>query len=412
MSGRAGPAAVRLAVVGVGDDGAAGLSPRARGIVQEAELLVGGHRQLQMFPEHPAERLPIVGRLEAVYERIAPELGRRRVVVLASGDPCFFGIGPLLAERFGRDRVEIVPNVGCVALAFARLGEGWQDAMVVSAHGRPLVDAVRRARGATKLAVLTDDVNTPARFARALLEAGAGGRAASVFEHLGGPDERAFHGSLEEVTTQEFGSLNVLVVSPLSWPSLEQSFGRPDEGLAHDGGLITKAEVRAVTLSKLRLRLGDTLWDVGAGSGSVTIEAAGLMPRGRVYAIERRAEQIELLRRNVAATGRGGLVTAVHGAAPAALDGLPNPDAAFVGGSGGSLEAILECCYERLRSGGRLVVNLATIEHLTACLAWGRAVGARPEVVQVAVSRGTEILGFTRFEALNPVFVVAFERGS
>jgi precorrin-6B C5,15-methyltransferase / cobalt-precorrin-6B C5,C15-methyltransferase len=373
---------------------------------------VGGRRQLQMFPEHPAERLPIVGRLDAIYERIALELGRRRVVVLASGDPGFFGIGPLLAERFGRHRVEILPNVGCVALAFARLGESWQDATVVSAHGRPLADVVRWARGATKLAVLTDDVNTPAQIARALLEAGAEDGAVSVFEHLGGADERAFHGSLETVTTQEFGSLNVLVVSPLSWPPVDQSFGRPDDELAHDGGLITKAEVRAVALSKLRLRPGDTFWDVGAGCGSVAIEAAGLVPRGLVYAIERRGEQIELLRRNVAATGRGGLVTVLHGAAPAALDGLPDPDAVFVGGSGGSLVEILARCHGRLRPGGRLVVNLATVEHLAACLAWGRAVGARPEVVQVAVSRGTEILGFTRFEALNPVFVVAFGGGS
>ena len=143
-----------VAVVGIGDDGPAGLAPRARRIVQEAEVLCGGHRHLALFSEHPAERVPVTADVDGLVSRLEAELGRRRTVVLASGDPCFYGIGPILARRLGRERVQIIPGVSAVALAFARLGESWQDATVVSVHGRPLETAVRRALGARKLAIL------------------------------------------------------------------------------------------------------------------------------------------------------------------------------------------------------------------------------------------------------------------
>src|SRR5207237_1247097 len=148
----------------------------------KAQLLVGGHRHLDLFPEVTAKRLVIAGCLDPVLDQIEGAAREQRVVVLASGDPCFFGIGPLLVTRLGRERVEIVPNVSSVALAFARLGVSWQDARVVSAHGRPLAPAIHAARGAQKLAVLTDDTNTPAVVAAALLEAGAHDAPACVFE--------------------------------------------------------------------------------------------------------------------------------------------------------------------------------------------------------------------------------------
>jgi precorrin-6Y C5,15-methyltransferase (decarboxylating) len=399
-----------LAVVGIGDDGPAGLGAAARACVERAELLVGGRRHLAMFPEHPADRVTIKGGLDWLVDRLDVEAARRRTVVLASGDPCFFGIGPLLAERLGRERVEIHPHVSAVALAFARLGLPWQDARVVSAHGRPLDRAVRRARGAGKLAVLTDDENTPAVVARALLAAGLRDDRAWVFEHLGGPNERAVGGRLSEIARAEYVALNVLVIPSATWDGLEQVFGRPVDAFEHAASLITKPEVRAISLSKLRVGPDSVLWDVGAGSGSLAIEAAGLTPRGRVFAIERSAEQAERLRRNVAAHARQAAVEIVQGAAPAALAALPDPDAVFIGGGGGELVEILDASFARLAPGARLVVNLATVERLTECLGWAKRRGVTAEVVQVQISRGAEIAGATRFQAENPVFVVTFER--
>ena len=399
-----------LAVVGIGDDGPAGLGAPARAWIEQAELLVGGRRHLAMFPEHPAERIPITGGLDDLVDRLDVELDRRRTVVLASGDPCFFGIGPLLAGRLGRERVEIHPHVSAVALAFARLGLAWQDATVVSAHGRPLDRAVRQARGARKLAVLTDDENTPAAVAHAMLAAGLEDGPARVFEHLGGPAERVIDGRLSEIAEGEHAALNVLVVPRAIWTGLDQRFGRPVDVFEHAASLITKPEVRAISLSKLRLAPDSVLWDVGAGSGSVAIEAAGLTPRGRVFAVERSAEQVARLRRNVSAHGRQAIVEVVDGEAPAALGSLPRPDAVFVGGGGADLVAILDASLARLAPGGRLVANLATVERLADCLAWARRRGVAAEVVQVQVSHSTEIGGATRFQAENPVFVVAVER--
>ena len=400
----------RVVVVGIGDDGPAGLTPRAYEAVAGAELLCGGHRQLALVPEHPAERVAVTADVDGLVSRLQAEIGRRRIVVLASGDPCFFGIGPILKRRLCPTPVDIIPGVGVVSLAFARLGESWQDARVVSAHGRDLDGAIRRAHGANKLLFLTDKDNTPAAIARRMLDVGLEDAEAWVFEHLGGPGEKQFRGRLSEVTGQTFAELNVLVVPSARWPWRDHGFGRDESAFLHARGQVTKAEVRAVALSKLRLPREGTLWDVGAGSGSVGIEAAGLLRGGAVFAVERDPEQLALLRQNVSRWAPAHAVKIVPGEAPAALVDLPSPDAVFVGGSGGCLEPILDVCYDRLSPGGRLVVNLATVEHLAAATTWGARRGVRAEIVQISVSRGAEIRGLTRLEAQNPVSIVAFDR--
>jgi precorrin-6B C5,15-methyltransferase / cobalt-precorrin-6B C5,C15-methyltransferase len=273
-----------------------------------------------------------------------------------------------------------------------------------------LEPVVRRARAAAKLAILTDETNTPAAVARAFLERGFEDCSAWVFEHLGGADERRVQGRLSEIAEQRFADLNVFVLLRDSASPLGQSFGQPESAFAHRDGMITKAEVRAVSLSKLRLRRDGVLWDVGAGCGSLSVEAAGLMPEGMVYAVERSGDQVALIRRNLASHGAGPHVAVIHGEAPGAFGSLPDPDAVFVGGSGGSLEAILDAACERLAAGGRLVTNLATVEHLAAGTRWGSDRGVAIEVVQVSVSRGVGIGGLTRLAAQNPVFVVSVEK--
>ncbi len=390
-------------VVGITDAGAASLTAEASAIVERAELLCGGERHLAFFPDHPGERFTIKANVDALVERLADE--RRTTVVLASGDPDCFGIGPLLRERLG-ERVTIVPNLSSAQLAFARLGIAWQDAVILSAHGRPLDAILPLALVAEKVAILTDGRNTPAVIARALLEAGDDARA-DVFEHLAGPRERHVSGTLWELVDESFAALNVLVLRrdrARPWP-----LGLPDDAFAHRGGMITKAEVRAVSLAKLRLRERATVWDVGAGCGSVAIEASTLARRGAVYAVERDPAQRDYLHENRRRFGAGNVVI-VEGMAPAALAELPDPDAVFIGGSGGELAAILTVAMARLRPDARIVANLATLEHLMALLQTAGAAGWPTEVVQVAAARGTEIAGGTRFAALNPVFIVTLCR--
>jgi precorrin-6Y C5,15-methyltransferase (decarboxylating) len=399
----------KILVIGVGDDGPAGLPASVLRQIEQAEVLVGGRRHLDLFAEVPAERIPIVGGLDDVFSKIEAASAARRVVVLASGDPCFYGIGPHLAQRLGRERVEIIPHQSSVSLAFARLGVSWHDSRVVSAHGRPLADAVQAARGAGKLAVLTDDSNTPGVVAEALLAAGADDAPAWVFAHLGGEAETETESTLSRLAGQTFASLNVLVAPALSWqPSGEVrgGFGLPESAYAHTAGLITKPEVRAVSLSKLQLQPGGVLWDIGAGSGSVAIEAVGLVPDLIVYAVERSEIQIRMLEQNTSDYRASNRLTIVPGEAPELLASLPDPDAIFVGGSGGRLVEILTTGRARVRPGGRIVVNLVTFEHVAAVLAWARDHEIEAELVQVSIARGATILDMTRLQAENPVTVV------
>jgi precorrin-6Y C5,15-methyltransferase (decarboxylating) len=393
-------------VAGIGDDGPDGLPPALRARIDCADLLVGGRRHLDFFPDATGERWTIAGDLKALLDRLATESEHCRIVVLASGDPCFFGIGPLLARRLGAERVEIVPGASAVALAFARLGLPWHDATVVSAHGRPLEPALHLAQGAQKLAVLTDETNTPAVIARALLDRGTDDAPAYVFEHLGGVAERSVHEPLSGIAEQRFAALNVLVVPQLAWPQTDRRFGRPESSFAHSRGMITKPEVRAVSLSKLALQDGDVLWDIGAGSGSIAIEAAGLIPDLTAFAIERSEEQVDLLRRNLARCPASAQVTVVYGEAPDVLRDLPAPDAVFLGGSGGHLRDLLMFCAHALRPGGRIVANVVALEHVSTILTWARERRHESELVQVSVARGADILTMTRLDAQNPVFVV------
>jgi precorrin-6Y C5,15-methyltransferase (decarboxylating) len=399
-------------VVGIGDDGPAGLAAPARERIAAATLLCGGERHLAFFPDHPAERFVVRANLDALAARLAAARAPERPVVLASGDPCYFGIAPVLSRWLGRERVAVEPHLSSVQLAFARLAESWHDATVLSAHGRSLDPLLPRALAARKAAFLTDEQNSPAAIATALLAAGRADCAAHVFEHLGGAGERHTACRLADLPDRDFAPLNVLVlVSDADAAPPVAGFGRPDDCYAHRGGQITKAEVRVVTLSKLALRPGDVLWDVGAGCGSVSIEAAGLLPGGRVYAVERDATQLGFLRQNVAAAAVAG-VAIVEGEAPAALAALPDPDAVFLGGSGGQLLGLLVTIAPRLRPGGRLVANFATLEHVVEALGCLRAAGWETDLVQIGVARGGALAGLTHLTALPPVFILTAWRAA
>jgi precorrin-6B C5,15-methyltransferase / cobalt-precorrin-6B C5,C15-methyltransferase len=407
---------MRVAVVGIGEDGLGGLRAEARAVLSAADVLVGGERHHRLVAEHLAERIVFRADAEALAGQVA-ELTQsgRRVVVLASGDPLFFGIAPALVRRLGRDQVEVLPNLGSVQLAFARLGEAWHDAAVLSAHGRPLAPVVQQALSQPKLAILLDNVHNARAVAEALLAAGMEADArAWLMQRLGGPAEQIQHGSLAAVPTWSADPLSLLVI--LRDPSRVRGpvprLGLPDDSYAHLNGQITKAEVRAVSLARLAPRRGDTVWDVGAGSGAVSIEAAWLCDPGAVYAVERRAEQRACAATNIDRFAAHN-VYLVEGEAPQVLRDLPDPDAVFVGGSGGQLGSILDCAAHRLRGGGRLVGNFATLEALheaTRCL---DGLGLAWELTQLSVARAAPVgrAGRTRLAALNPVFVVSARVG-
>jgi precorrin-6Y C5,15-methyltransferase (decarboxylating) len=387
--------------------------PRARAVVERAELLVGGQRLLDCFPGVSAERLRIGAKVDDVLATVAARRAERRVVVLATGDPNCFGITRALLRHVPAEDLEIIPNVSALQWAFARAREPWDDARVLTVHGRPIDGLVEAVRGQRKVCLFTDETNTPAVIARALLEGGLRDHRAVLCEDLGGPAERTRSLTLDELAGAEAHPLNTLILlGPEPPPSREAlvpwSPGLPEEAFDHRRpklGLITKREVRVLSLSRLALGPESVVWDIGAGSGSVSIEAARLAPRGRVFAVEKNAEDAEIVRANVAKFGVPH-VTVVHARAPEGLDRLPDPDAVFVGGSGGALAEILAIATKRLRSGGRIVVNAITLETLHDTVQSYRQLGLAHEAILVSVARSKPLLEMMSFEALNPVYIV------
>ncbi len=393
-----------ITVVGIAMGGE--VSPRARAAIAAADFLVGGTHQLALFPEAAAERFDHTGRMKD----LRPFLGARRgraVVVLASGDPLFYGIGSFLArlsEAGQCDALTVLPAPSSIAEAFARIGLAWEDAAVISAHGRPLADVGAALDRTGKVAVLTDDTNTPAAIGAWL---GDRDGDAWICERLGAPDERVRKLTIAALREAESDPVNVLVlVAPKrARPVVPFTDDDAFEKKVPKKGLLTKREVRTLSLAALGLRPGDVMWDLGAGSGAVAIEAA-LLGASRVWAVEKNADGCTIIRDNVArfATPH---VEVVHAKAPDGLDALPDPDRVFIGGSAGSMATLVEVAAARLRPGGAVVVNVATVENLAEAVAAAKATGLAWECTQIAVARSSPILNLTRFEALNPIWIVA-----
>jgi precorrin-6Y C5,15-methyltransferase (decarboxylating) len=403
----------KVSIIGIAPEGVSSLRPEARRLVDQADLVFGGSRLLDMFPSLAGEKITISKHLTRVTDTIKSNLGRKRIVVLASGDPSFYGIASYLAAKLGRDAVAVLPNVSAMQIAFARIKESWEDAALVSVHGRPIEDIVDTVRSNRKIGIFTDDEHTPGEIARVLLENGVDGYRAYVCQNLGEKDEKVIKTDLPGLRERNFAPLNTVILlkdqpkGPMG-PSRLRYLGIPDEEFQQrrpKGGLITKQEIRAVSL--VRMRLGDEsiLWDIGAGSGAVSIEASFLIRKGRIYAIEKNDADVAIIKKNIRKF-QASNVTVVPAFAPDGLDKLPAPTTVFIGGSGGRMEEILDLVCHRLKPGGRIVINIVALENLAAVVKALRTRGFTPDVTLVNAARSTNVMELTRLEALNPVFVV------
>ncbi|MBP2112272.1 precorrin-6y C5,15-methyltransferase (decarboxylating) subunit CbiE [Paenibacillus silagei] len=400
-------------VIGIGEDGAGGLTPDSLSIVNNSEVLLGGERQLNFFGRYRGEKIVLQGGLKPFTDKLEEVWRERRTVVLASGDPFFFGIAGYLVRRFGPEHVEVIPHYSSVQLAFARLGDSWQDAELISLHGRPIQGLAQRIDGRHKIALLTDENNTPAVIAAYLQEFGMVEYEAFVCERLGGAEEICRFWTLEEMETREFAALNVVILrhkQEVSAP-VRRGFAYPDGEFRQrkpEKGLITKREVRALVLSELNLSEDAVVWDIGSGSGAVAAECARIARLGRVYALEKSAENLPNMAANRLKFRADFEI--IQAKAPQGLAALPDPDAVFIGGSGGELAAIIEHSAARLQPGGRIVVGAITVETLHGSMEALKAAGLACEVTMLQASRGKLILGMTRFDGMNPVYVVSGRR--
>lgn len=401
----------KIPIVGVGPDGLAGLSGRSREVLSNAEVVFGSEAALSLLPELTAERVRIGTDLPEIVEKLKAGLGRRKQAVAAVGDPLFYGTARYLCDKVGTEHFEVVPHVSSMQLAFARLKESWEEAYLTDLATRKLDDVVDKIRSAETVGLFTSEDTPPNRIARELLSRGIDYFRAAVCENLGGRDERITQGELSEIQDLRFDPLNIMILrrkpnradAPRRVNALAR-FGNPDEVFAQSRpktGLITQAEVRAVAFAQLDLQPGDVAWDVGAGSGSVGIEMAQLTFPGIVYAIEQDTADYHLIVANAEQFGIKN-IKPVFGRAPAVFDGLPAPDAVFVGGNGGEVARLLENAYTALRPGGRLVANVGTLEMISATYAVMKRLAGTVDVLLMNLSRGVEQLESLRFEAINP----------
>lgn len=412
-------------VVGIGLDGAAGLPQVTQQIIEQATLLIGSERHLGYFPEHSAQKLVLtdfhlaidkIRQLLRDVESSTEDLYQApRIVVLASGDPLFFGFGRLLLTELPADWLTFHPHLSAVQLAFSRIKLPWQDAQVISAHGRSLDELTQSLQQATeKIAVLTDNHNTPAQIARLVLSLELSSQYQLwVCQNLGGIEEQVQCFTAEDLLGKTFAPLNVVVLlrlqdsvrQPLNLNALPL-FGITDRqflSFSDRPGLMTKREIRILALGELALQPEQMIWDIGAGTGSVAIEIARLCSNSQIYAIEQTAAGISLIQQNCQRFQVNNVIP-VRGIAPDALADLPDPDRVFIGGSGGNLIRILESCSQRLRPHGVIVLALATLEHLTAAQNW---LSTQPnwqhQFLQAQLARSVPIANLTRFSPLNPV---------
>ncbi|WP_293126565.1 precorrin-6y C5,15-methyltransferase (decarboxylating) subunit CbiE [Microcoleus sp. bin38.metabat.b11b12b14.051] len=430
-------------VVGIGLDGAAGLSSSARQVVEMAALLVGSDRHLSYFPQQSCERWAVADLTEAILEirrwlvadanleADADTFGQastpspQLIVILVAGDPLFHGWGKLLISQLPPDRLTFHPNLSSVQLAFNRLHIPWHDAHFVGSQGRFFEELTAKLKlGVEKIAVLADETRTPATIGSLVKALDLPTRYQFwVCENLGSAEEKVGCRSLEALLEEVFAPLSVVVLlrdfpptAPLDLGKLPL-LGIPDAAFIGCGdrpGLTVEREVRVLVLAQLALQPEQVVWDVGAGNGSVSIEIARLFPQSEVYAIEQTVSGTSAIELNCRRFELQN-VFSIHGTAPEILHRLRPPHRILIGGSGGGLTKILGVCALRLLPGGSIVLPLDVFEDIATVLSWiGDRVRREPHwsyrIVQVQLSRSVSAGTLTRFDALNPISIVTIDR--
>ncbi len=417
-------------IIGVLDNGVAGLSPAALQQLHQADVIIGARRTLLLFENEfkkTAQQYDIAEGLSKVSAWITQAQEKDlNVVVLATGDPMCHGIGSYLINKLGENNCKVIANVSTLQLAFSRLGLAWQKAKICSVHSKdagewtreagaahglyPVLEAVRSYK---LVAIFTSPDNSPERIARMLINAGLGEIFnMSVAEALLTNQENIIRNlSLNEMANHHFANPNIVILQRQT-TNPTTLFGLADDSFVQrkpDKGLITKREVRAVSLARLQLRIDSVVWDIGAGSGSVGLEAARLCSKGYVYAIEKNEADFAIAQQNCEHMNISNY-RVQHGKAPDLLADWPDPDAIFFGGSGGELAELIQLCLLRIKPRDWLVMNFVTLENLALATKVLKELNAEWDVTQLQASRSQPILHMHRMKAENPVWIVCAQR--
>jgi precorrin-6Y C5,15-methyltransferase (decarboxylating) len=385
-------------------------------LIRACDVLVGGDRHLKWFDDLGKQKIPIKGSIAKVVEAIREKIDRNRIVVLASGDPLFYGIGSTLIHYFEKAQLNIHSNISSVSAAFAAIKEPWHDAAIISLHGKKEAETISFSRlsNENKIAFLTSPEMHPGIIAERFIKEGVYDFSVCVLENLGAGDQEriSWFDNMDLVCQQTFQEPNIVILLKQSLQkspavSRETYIGMEDSLFKHSKGLITKSEIRCVTLSKLKfIKKDHVLWDIGSGSGSVGIEASFLIPWGLVYAVEKHPGRISDLVHNIKNFNCSN-VKVVNSEFPDGIEDLKTPDRIFIGGGGKNMAKILESCCEKMVPSGRIVVNTVILQTIATTLACLEKHGFSTDVVQVQVSRSKAMPYGNRLEAINPVWIIS-----
>ncbi len=380
-------------------------------LIRGCDVLVGGERHLQLFDDLGKQKIVIKGHMVKVIESIREKMEDHKIVVLASGDPLFYGIGSTLIQYFDRAQLNIHSNISSVSAAFAAIKEPWHDALIISLHGKKEAISFSRLSNENKIAFLTSPEMNPGYIAEMLIKEGLYDFRFCVLESLGHKEKISWFDNIDLVRHQAFQEPNIVILLKRIVQKIpvsrETHIGMEDSLFKHSKGLITKSEIRCIALSKLKLIKKDhVLWDIGSGSGSVGIEASFLIPWGLVYTIEKHPDRISDIIHNIKNFNCSN-VKIVNAEFPAGTEDLRTPDRIFIGGGGENMAGIIDLCCEKLAPFGMIVINTVLLQTITTVLACFEKHKFKTDVVQIQVSRSKPMPYGDRLEAINPVWIIS-----
>ncbi len=399
-----------LSIIGLGLS-ARDLTEYHLSIIRNADVLAGGTRHLNYFPNFPGKKIEISKDLKGLTENLRQLMAAGlNIVVLASGDPLFYGIGAYLCQQFGKDSVRICPNISSVAAAFSRISTPWHDAKVISCHGRAFEHTrLNDFRMHNKLAVLTDPENTPSRVFNILTQNKIADFNICILECLGEDSESVQWFAPGETIAGEFREPNIMIFIRECSDKKELPCGlypgMPDHLFRHDRGMITKSEIRVVTLSKLMLENNSIFWDLGAGSGSISIEASLYVRAGRICAVEKNKTRVSHIKEN---QGRFNVpnLEICHGILPDVIEELPDPDRVFIGGGGADLVSIIKKSVLRLLPNGIIVINTVLLKNMCQSLDLLEHLDFDTEIIQMQINHGHKMPWNQMLKSQNPVWIL------
>jgi precorrin-6Y C5,15-methyltransferase (decarboxylating) len=381
--------------------------------IEKADILIGGKRHLSLFDHLSVEKKVIDRNLNALVEYIREHFQNKQIVVLASGDPLFFGIGKKLTNALGANHIVFYPNINSVAAAFSKLKMPWQNAKVISLHGRGnRNDILENIQLHPQVAIFTSPEHTPSRIAQYLMDMKQRPLEFWVFERMGHSDENFDRYELNQAGAKTFAEPNLVVCisdvelqKTLQPVSCDLHLGMPDHFYSHEKNMITKSEVRVVSISRLMLQPDHVLWDLGAGCGSIAIESSLFIKTGRIIAVEKNPHRIDQIKQNQLRfkVDRLEIIQAVL---PDGISDLPAPDRIFIGGGGEDLAEIMIRSAKRLKSEGIMVLNIVLLESLTTAYHMLNQLNFEVNVCQIQVSTSKRMPSGMRMSAQNPVWIV------